>query len=334
MDVEECGRGPVIDMVRIGGGTQNLMYRFARGDKEYVLRRGPRHLRTKSNEAIAREVRILRALTHTEVPHPRLIAAPDNAVIADAAFYLMEPVDGVNVVAELAEAHRSSTEVRRRMGFEMIEALTSIAAVDYRATELTTLGRPDGFHERQAERWWRDLLSYGSYEGREPLHHAEQVATWIANNLPRSWEPGLMHGDFHLGNVMFAFDGPGVVAVVDWELCTIGDPLLDLGWIIALWWDGGDGDLMDSALAAAGGLATVDEMIEHYAQNSSRDLSHITWYGVLACFKLAVILEGTYVRSLTGAADRGLGLWMHERYCRLIDHAHRLIADSTRSARR
>jgi aminoglycoside phosphotransferase (APT) family kinase protein len=155
------------------------------------------------------------------------------------------------------------------------------------------------------------------------------VADWLERNRPNSFAPGLMHGDFHLANVMFSLAGPEVAAIVDWELCTVGDPLLDLGWVLATWPAGGQAlDLFDSPLAKAGGLATAAELVERYAERSGRDLSAITWYFVLACFKLAIILEGTYARSCAGQAPRAVGERLHGLGKHLFERAHKQIAMS------
>ena len=130
-----------------------------------------------------------------------------------------------------------------------------------------------------------------------------------------------MHGDYHAANVMFSPTGPEVVAIVDWEMCTIGDPLLDLGWMLATWFVAGRDSVLTNVLMNAGGLATPDELIERYAQNTTRDLSNIDWYTVLACFKLGIILEGSNARAAAGLAPKEIGDLLHTATVRLFERA-------------
>jgi aminoglycoside phosphotransferase (APT) family kinase protein len=330
MDDRGLGGGPLSDAVEIGGGTQNVMLRFTRGDREYVLRRGPRHLRPTSNDALRSEIRVLHALSDTQVPHPRLIAAcTDLDVLGGAVFYLMQPVAGFNAAAELPRLHAASAAIRKNMGIELIDALATLGQVDHHAVGLGDLGRPQHFLERQVPRWLRELDSYSAF-GEYPgpvFPRVTVVADWLERNRPTSFAPGLMHGDFHLANVMFSLSGPQVAAIVDWEMCTVGDPLLDLGWVLATWPAGGEADdIFDSPLAQAGGLPTTTQLVKRYAERSGRDLSAINWYAVLACFKLAIILEGTYARSCAGQAPRPVGERLHGLAMYLFERAHKLIA--------
>ena len=325
--------GALQDAAPIGGGTQNVMIRFRAGDRSYVVRRGPRHLRETTNAALVREIEILTALASTGVPHPRLIAAcTDSEVLGDSVFYLMEPVTGVNAFVEISDLHRTDPQIRRQIGFELVDALVTLGEVDPTAVGLSQLGRPDGFVERQVDQWMWELDGYGSVNGYAyDLPGLQEVTSWLREHQPPSSRPGLMHGDFHLGNVMIAPDSAQIAAVVDWEMCTVGDPLLDLGWLLATWQQADGTDISDSKLAAAGRLATADELVQHYAQRSTRELTHLTWYRVLACFKLGILLEGTYARSLAGRAPRHLGEWMHARTLRLFDQAVRLIGEPSGS---
>ena len=329
MDDRGLGRGSLSNIVEIGGGTQNVMLRFTREDREYVLRRGPRHLRPTSNDALRNEIRVLHALSDTPVPHPRLIdACTDLDVLGGAVFYLMEPVAGFNASVELPAPHADDAEMRNDMGIKLIDALALLGQVDHHAVGLGDLGRPNGFLERQVPRWLRELEGYsafGGYPGPE-FPGVTVVADWLERNRPNSFEPGLMHGDFHLANVMFSATGPEVAAIVDWEMCTVGDPLLDLGWVLATWPATRQAhDLFGSPLAKAGGLATAAQLVDRYAKQSGRDLSAITWYSVLACFKLAIILEGTYARSCAGQAPRAVGERLHGLGKYLFERAHELI---------
>ncbi|MFE3000922.1 phosphotransferase family protein [Nocardia sp. NPDC059246] len=330
MDTQNLGTGPIRDVEPIGGGTQNVMLSFVRADRHFVFRRGPRHVRPATNEALRREVRVLDALADSPVPHPRLIAScPDEAVLGDSVFYLMEPIDGFNAMTDLPPAYATDPALRHDMGLAMVDALAELGSIDYKAVGLEDFGRPEGFLERQVPRWLNELSSYtklSGYSGSEIIG-VDEVADWLDHNRPASWQPGIMHGDYHLANVMFHPDRAEVAAIVDWEMCTIGDPLLDLGWMLATWPHPDDRTpIIDSPMAKAGGLATPRELIERYAARSERDLSAITWYTILASFKLGIVLEGTYARACSGAAPKAVGDYLHSLTLRLFARARALAS--------
>jgi aminoglycoside phosphotransferase (APT) family kinase protein len=329
MDRQALGSGPLEDGVRLAGGTQNILLQFRRGERRYVLRRPPQHLRANSNETMRREARVLAAIAPTNVPHPRLLAAcPDERVIG-AAFYLMEPVSGFNPTRGLPPLHAGSPTVRHRMGLALVEGIAALGALDYRALGLEGLGRPDGYLERQVERWRGQLASYTEYAdwpGAGRIPGVETVARWLKAHRPPHFLPGLLHGDYHLANVMYRFDGPELAAIVDWELTTIGDPLVDLGWLLATW--------PENEAAAAGavsvqpwrGFPMAQELVDHYRPRTERDLSAIDWYAVLACYKLGIILEGTHARACAGRAPRETGDRLHAQTLALFERALRWIA--------
>jgi aminoglycoside phosphotransferase (APT) family kinase protein len=278
MSTRGLGAGELDDVAELSGGTQNVMLRFTRSGRSYVLRRGPRHLRPRSNTVILRETRVLAALAGSDVPHPGLIATCDDpGVLGDAVFYLMEPVDGFNAGEGLPPLHAGDPALRHEMGLSMADALAKLGAVDHVAVGLGDFGKPDGFLERQVPRWLSELESYRQFDNYPGpgMSGVDDVAAWLEHHRPASWTPGIMHGDYHAANVMFSRTGPEVVASVDWEMCTIGDPLLDLGWLLATW-PGRDGSsVLDQTFTAAEGLAGADELIERYAGHTGRDLSHL-----------------------------------------------------------
>ncbi|HNM10980.1 MAG TPA: phosphotransferase family protein [Mycobacterium sp.] len=324
MSEQGLGAGPVENVSEIVGGTQNIMLRFTRSGREYVFRRGPKHLRPVSNKVILRETKVLHALAGTDVPHPRLIAVcEDTSVLGDAVFYLMEPVDGFNAGSGLPALHAGDAGIRHEMGLSMADAVARLGAVDHVAVGLADFGKADGFLDRQVPRWLSELESYSgieAYPGPD-IGDVAAVATWLQQNQPETWTPGIMHGDYHAANVMFSPTGPEVVAIVDWEMCTIGDPLLDLGWMLATWYDPGHDSVLTNVLMDAGNLATPDELVARYAQNTTRDLTHIDWYTVLACFKLGIILEGSNARAAAGLAPKEIGDRLHIATVRLFERA-------------
>jgi aminoglycoside phosphotransferase (APT) family kinase protein len=325
MSKQGLGDGPLENISTITGGTQNIMLRFARSGRPYVLRRGPKHLRPRSNVVIMRETQVLAALAGTDVPHPRLIASCDDpGVLGDAVFYLMEPIDGFNAGQELPELHAADPAVRFEMGLSMADALAKLGAVDYAAVGLSDYGKPEGFLERQVPRWLSELESYKEFENYPgpDIPGVDDVAAWLEEGRPTAWTPGIMHGDYHAANVMFSRTGPEVVAIVDWEMSTIGDPLLDLGWLLATW---GQSAAFGGTLFEKGGLAAPSDLVERYARNTTRDLSHVTWYTVLACFKLGIVLEGTNARASAGKAPKEVGDLLHEATVRLFEQALTLM---------
>src|SRR5690606_1235868 len=208
---------------------------------------GPRDLRRASNEVVRREARVLRALAGTDVPHPAFVAGPgepDTGVAGDAVFYLMSPVEGFNPTVGLPDLHARDAGLRHRMGLEVAGAVARLGAVDHVAVGLDAFGRPDGLLDRQRPPSMAELDRYGDLPGYPgpDIPGLDRVAAWLDDNRPGTWRPGIMHGDYHLANVMIAPDGPEVAAIVDWEMCTIGDPLLDLGWLLATWPTGPGGD--------------------------------------------------------------------------------------------
>jgi aminoglycoside phosphotransferase (APT) family kinase protein len=237
----------------------------------------------------------------------------------------MELVDGFNPTVELPAFYEQSAGIRHAAGLAAVEAIAALGRVDAGSVGLGDLGHPDGFLERQVPRWLRELDSYRAhrdYPGPD-LPGLEDVADWLSTHRPPSFAPGLSHGDYHLANVLFRFDTPAVAAIVDWEMCTVGDPLLDLGWLLATWPD--LDNPIGGPLVIAGGLPTGEELIVRYGAGSPRDLSHIAWYEVLACLKLAIILEGTHARAFAGLAPVSVGDRLHNTAVELLARAQRRI---------
>ncbi|MBI1253151.1 MAG: phosphotransferase [Hyphomonas sp.] len=325
MDAQGLGSGPLNDVQRLAGGTQNILLKFSRAGRSYVLRRPPPVLRANSNETMRREARMLAALKGTNVPHPELIAACQDEGVLGAAFYLMQPIDGYNPSTGLPEPFASSPQLRHQMGLSLVDGIAALGALDYVALGLAGLGKPDNYLERQVGRWKAQLQSYAElpeWDGLKDLPDIDGVSRWLEEHRPRTFAPGIIHGDYHLANVMYRFDAPRLAAIVDWELTTIGDPLLDLGWLLATWPE-------DEASAVTvtpwEGFPSADELVSHYAKQTTRDLSQIHWYGVLACYKLGIILEGTYARACAGKAPKATGDQLHASTIGLLERANRWI---------
>ncbi len=184
--------GQIIGVEQIGGGTQNLMFKFQCGDAQLVLRRGPRHPRPHTNDALRREARVLSALAETDVPIPRLVAAEPDESVLGSVFYLMEPVDGFNASVSLPPLHESNAEIRRAMGLEAVDALLALGAVDAERVGLGDLGKPDGFLERQVPQWLGTLEKYAVLDGYpgHQLPHVDEIASWLDTAPPADLRPG------------------------------------------------------------------------------------------------------------------------------------------------
>lgn len=321
------GSGPLREPRLLAGGTQNIIVQFRFGSRVFVLRKASRTAHGNGNETMRREARLLQALADTPVPHARLIASCPDEQELDGTFYLMEPIDGFNPGMGLPETHKSSPDYRRRMGFALIDGLASLRQVDYQAVGLTDFGHPEGFLERQVKRWQSQLQSYGRYEswpgaGELPAVHA--IGEWLDQHRPVTFEPGIQHGDFHIKNVLFRHDSSEIAAIVDWELATIGDPMIDLGWLMATWQerDGTKGGA-PFEIQPWEGFPTSDELVTYYAEKTGANVSGANWYGVFACYKLALILEGTYARACAGGVDMELGQTFHGNAVNLLQRARR-----------
>lgn len=323
----ETGK-PIEEAERPPGGTQNILIRFRRGDRWFMLRRPPMSPRMNGSETMRREARVLGALAGSDVPHPGLIAGCPDEDVLGAAFYLMEPIDGFNATVGLPPLHAGSPQVRREMGLSLVDGIAALGRVDHVAAGLSDLGRAEGFLERQVGRWKKQLDSYNEYEGWAgpgEIAGIDEVGAWLAARTPTAFKPGILHGDYHLANVLFRPDGPQLAAIVDWELTTIGDPLLDLGWLMATWPETAEGEAGNVSVKPWDGFPTIDELIARYAEQTERDMTDMRWYGVLACYKLGIILEGTNARAAAGKAEKATGDALHNQTLGLFRRALKWI---------
>lgn len=322
LDDRGIGEGPIEDVEPISGGTQNILVRLRRGDREVVLRRPPLHKRANSDETMRREARVLAAVAGTGVPHPALVAAESDDTVLGAAFYVVEPVAGFNPSLGLP-APFAAPAWQHAMGLSVVDAVAALGSVDHVAVGLADFGRGEGWLERQVGRWRRQLDGYRQFEGYSAprIPGVDEVGAWLDTHRPSSTVLGIIHGDVHFANVLVRHHEPRLAALVDWELATIGDPLLDLGHLLATWPSGQAAGVG----TAASGLPTRTELIDRYAQRTGREMSSIDWFQVLACYRLGLILEGTHARACAGLAPKDIGDALHDHTVRLFEQALGLI---------
>ncbi|MFM2182875.1 MAG: hypothetical protein RJB61_1169 [Actinomycetota bacterium] len=282
----------------IAGGHSNLTFRVAGGDgAQYVLRRPPLGRLLPRAHDMAREHRIIAGLRHSAVPVPEALGLCDDPAVNDAPFYVMRFVDG-HVIRDRAAAEAILSPERRRHAAEsLVDTLAAIHAVDLDAAGLADLGRHDGYIARQLARWyaqWND-------QHTADLPAVHRVHDALAARIPRQGPATVVHGDYRLDNTILDDDGT-VVAVLDWEICTLGDPLADLGLLMVYWTGPGDSSsAWVGSATTAPGFPDRAELAERYAAVSGRDLSSLPFYVSFAYWKLACILEGVYSRYLAGA---------------------------------
>ncbi len=281
----------------ISGGRSNLTYTVADDTHEWVLRRPPLGHVLPTAHDMGREYRVLRALAPTAVPVPNALAFCDDDAVNDAPFYVMEKVDGV-ILRTGADMAELSTDDARRCSEELVDVLVAIHGVDYTAAGLGDFGRPDGYVERQVRRWGEQWERSKTRE----LPAIDELARRLRAALPHSPPPTIVHGDYRLDNTMLAADDPGrIVAVLDWEMATLGDPLADLGLFLLYWArDDTQAGNVGAVISTEAGFLTPDEVVERYAKESGRDVSELDFYEALAAYKLAIILEGIHARYLMG----------------------------------
>ena len=299
LDAHGLGGGPV-DARPIGEGHSNVTFEIRRGDSRWVLRRPPRPPLPPSAHDVLREARLLRAVRDADVRTPVVVAATDDETVIGAPFYVMERVAGEVLTTSVPPALDGPGE-RRRIGEELVDTLVEIHAVDWRACGLEGYGKPTGYLDRQLRRF----SGLWEHNRTRELPAMERLTAWLTEHRPESGPATIVHGDFRLGNVMLAPEPPPrVVAIFDWELATIGDPLADVGYLVATWAEPGDDTHgLFGGVTAEGGFPSRQELIARYEERSGRSMSDVRWYTTLALWKAAVFLEGSYKRRLAGTTE-------------------------------
>jgi aminoglycoside phosphotransferase (APT) family kinase protein len=292
------GQGEPIEQRYLSGGSQNEIYEIRRGELHGAVRIPPPTAPESRDAGILREWRIIEALDGTEVPHTPALGMCSDKSLLGRTFYMMGFVDGwspMETMGRWPEPFNSDLDARKELAYQLVEGIALLGNVDWKAKGLEDFGRPDGFHDRQVERWTAFLERI---KGRD-LPGFDVAADWLRKHRPIDFIPGLMHGDYQFANVMFKHGAPArLAALIDWEMGTVGDPKLDLAWVVQSWPE----DLNDPSLTGAGyadlyGMPTKDQLVRHYADVSGRQVDDLDYYIVLARWKLGVVLEQGYQRA-------------------------------------
>ena len=290
----------------IAGGRSNLTFLVTDDNGiRYVLRRPPLGHVLATAHDMAREHRIISAVGQTDVPVPATLGLCTDESVNGAPFYVMNFVDGV-VLDNAEKAELLDKSLRRSASFNLIDVLCELHDVDIDAVGLGNLAKREGYIERQIKRW---STQWENSKTRE-LPEIDEVVRLLSTKVPRQQDVSIAHGDFRFGNVLTDVTTGRIAAVLDWELCTLGDPLADLGYIGVYWSDGPASALRANDPTPAGGFTTYGELVERYATKTGRDVSGVDYYVAFSCWRLAVISEGVYARYLHGAMGNQEGIDM------------------------
>ena len=285
---------------QFGGGAANLTYLLDYVAHQYVLRRPPLGAVAKSAHDMAREYKVLSVL-HQAFPYaPQAFFYCEDPAIIGADFFVMERWQGVVVRRSIPNVYAAFPNAPQRMSEALVDALAQFHAIDYGALGLGDLGEPAGFIERQIEGWYKRWHAAQTHD----LPEMEAVYQWLKANQPQTTRFSLVHNDYKLDNVMLEPDNPGkVAAIFDWDMCTLGDPLNDLGALLCYWTEPTDPPAMQAmAMMPTGdlGFMTRQELVERYAEKSGRDVHNINFYHALGLFRVTVIIAQIYIRYKQG----------------------------------
>ncbi|HVC50775.1 MAG TPA: phosphotransferase family protein [Stellaceae bacterium] len=315
---------------QFGGGKANLTYLLRFGSQEYVLRRPPLGPIPPGAHDMRREHRVLSVLwRHYPLAPQSLLLCEDESIVG-AVFIVLERRHGFVIRDDIPPEFAGRPELNRRIGEALIDALADLHRVEPQAAGLGDLGRPDGYVERQLDGWTRRWHgAQGGPEADEAQRRFAPVLDWLASHLPRSGAASLLHNDYRLDNCLLDTEDPGrIIAVMDWDMCTQGDPLADLGYVLNYWVEPGD-DPAWRAIAAMptwrDGFPSRAEATQRYAARTGFDVSAVGWHQVFAAFKLAVIIQQIYIRWVRGQTQDARFKTYGERVLGLADKAGRLI---------
>jgi len=290
-----------LEVEQFPNGHSNLVYLLRSGSREFVLRRPPLGPVAPKAHDVAREYRVLRAIHPLFPEAPQVFHLCEDPGVIGGAFFLMERRRGIVIRDSAPPELAAVPDYPRRLSEAFIDCLVRLQAIDIHHNGLNSLGRPDGFVERQV-RGWADRWARAK---TEDLPEMERLVEWLHDRLPQSAGATLVHNDYKLDNVMIRQGGDGIEAVLDWEMTTVGDPLADLGLSLCYWtWANvaaqENGHTPTRSITMQPGWYTRDQFLERYAARSGRDVSCVGYHEVLGVFKLAVILQQIYYRFRRG----------------------------------
>ncbi|OFL64138.1 phosphotransferase family protein [Brevibacterium sp. HMSC063G07] len=325
LDEQRLGSGPVA-WQRIGEGQSNITYLLRRGDTQFVLRRGPRPPLPKSTHDMKREARIQSALAPEGIAVPSILALCEDEAVLGVPFYIMEFLDG-EVVTDRVPDCFAGPEGPRIAVEAMVDSLAALHSVDVSCEPVSALGRPEGYLERQVQRF---SGLWGQTSKRE-VPQVDAIAHRLASALPTTQRHSVVHGDFRMGNVMYEKSAPPrIQAILDWEMATLGDPLADLGYLVATYADpSAEPTIMELTPVTRGSaFPTRDEVISRYADRTGLDVSPLKWYMSLALWKAAIFSEAIYTRWLNGERpDDPFAANLDTGVLTLLDQAQQLIEE-------
>jgi len=319
--LEHLGHSGPLTVEQFPSGHSNLTYLVRLGDREVVLRRPPFGSKVRSAHDMAREYRVLSKL-HVAYPvAPKALLYCDDLSILNAPFYLMEPIRGLIVRRDPPEGVPFPPETARRLSQAFVDNLARLHRLDYAAIGLAELGKPQGYLERQVKGWIERYHNSKTHD----LPEVERISAWLTERMPASQATALIHNDYKYDNIVLdPSDVTKIVGVLDWEMCTLGDPLTDLGTALAYWADPQDPEELQeirSAPTTLPGTLTRAQLIERYAVASGRDPGDMIFYLTFARFKVAVIIQQIYYRYAQG-------LTRDERFAAMPKRIHTLLRAS------
>jgi len=327
LDAQGLGAGPM-RWARIGDGQSNVTYRIERGAEVFVLRRGPRPPLPRSTHDMVREARIQQLVAAEGVPVPHILAVCADESLLGVPFYVMGYVSGMTIADEVPPL-LGSPEQRAATSAAVVDTLVQLHRVPVTAGGLATFGRPEGYLRRQVERFG----SLWSVNTTRDLPDVARIGRWLGENIPQSQAATVIHGDYRTGNLLFAADTPArVLAVLDWEMATVGDPLADLGYLTATYSDPGTAPtpLELTGVTRLPGYLSRDELVARYGEQMHLDLGALNWYQALALWKASIFCEAIYTRWLHGERpeDTSFGPSLGAGIPRLLDGARQFAGDA------
>ena len=293
----KLGTRQPLEIKQFPSGFSNLTYSLHYGDRELVLRRPPFGANIKSGHDMEREFRVLSLLEPVFGKVPQPIAYTADLEIIGAPFYIMERVKGVILRGQPPKGLAVNTETMRRLSGMLVDTLVEIHAIDVEKTGLLKMGKPGGYVQRQVEGWTKRYQAAQT----DQVPHMEHVAAWLAANRPPERYTGFIHNDFKYDNAVFNESLTGITAILDWEMATVGDPLMDLGTSLGYWIEANDPPVMRTFnLTHLPGNLTRQEVVRRYAEKSGRDVDNALFYFVFGSYKIGVIIQQIYARYRQG----------------------------------